>query len=254
MQLAIISTLHNTAVGGHSGGFVTYQKAKQLFTWKSMKKMVTEFVAQCQICQQAKSERVKYPGLLQPLPVPKFAWQVVTMDFIEGLPKSHSYDCILVVVDKFSKYAHFIPLAHPYSAFQVAMTYMEQVYKLHGLPEAIISHRDKVFTNTLWKELFRLAGTQLQMSTAYHPQTDGQTERVNQCLEGYLKCFVHSCIHKWKRLAAFSRILVTTPVITQVWIRHRLKSYMDKSQGYSALTWWIHVLCRIYKSGCLNAN
>ena len=99
MQLAIISTLHNTAVGGHSVGFVTYQKVKQLFTWKSMKKMVTEFVAQCQICQQAKSERVKYPGLLQPLPVPKFAWQVVTTDFIEGLPKSHSYDCILVVVD-----------------------------------------------------------------------------------------------------------------------------------------------------------
>jgi len=120
------------------------------------------------------------------------------MDFIEGLPKSHSYDCILVVVDKFSKYAHFIPLAHPYSAFQVAMTYMEQVYKLHGLPEAIISHRDKVFTNTLWKELFRLAGTQLQMSNAYHPQTDGQTERVNQCLEGYLRCFVHSYPHKWK--------------------------------------------------------
>lgn len=198
MQLAIIATLHSTAVGGHSGGFVTYQRVKQLFTWTKMRTMVKNFVAKCQICQQAKTERVKYPGLLQPLPVPKFAWQVVTMDFIEGLPKSHSYNCILVVVDKFSKYAHFLPLAHPYTAFQVAMIYMEHVYKLHGLPEAIVSDRDKVFTSTLWRELFKVAGTQLQMSTAYHPQTDGQTERVNQCLEGYLRCFVHSCPHKWK--------------------------------------------------------
>lgn len=81
---------------------------------------------------------------------------------------------------------------------KVIVAYMDNVFKLHGLPEAIISNRDKVFTSTLWQELFRLAGTDLQMSSAYHPQTDGQTERVNQCLEGYLRCFVHSCPTKWK--------------------------------------------------------
>lgn len=198
LQNLIISALHDSPVGGHSGAFVTYQKVKQLFVWTRMKMMIKEFVAACQVCQQAKSERVKYPGLLQPLPVPKFAWQVITMNFIEGLQVSHSYNCIMVIVDKFSKYAHFLPLSHPFTAYKVAMLFMEHIFKLHGLPESIVSDRDKVFTSTLWKELFRLAGTTLQMSSAYHPQTDGQTERVNQCLEGYLRCFVHSCPNKWK--------------------------------------------------------
>lgn len=102
LQNLIITALH-ASPGGHSGAFVTYQKIRQLFVWARMKTMVKEFVAKCQICQQAKSERVKYPGLLQPLPVPAFAWQMVTMDFIEGLPSSHSYNCIMVVVDKLSK-------------------------------------------------------------------------------------------------------------------------------------------------------
>jgi hypothetical protein len=119
------------------------------------------------------------------------------MDFIEGLPKSSGSNCILVVVDKFSKYAHFIPLAHPFTAFQVAVSYMNSVFKLHGLPTAIVSDRDKVFTSHVWQELFKLLGTDLKMSSAYHPQTDGQTERVNQCLETYLRCFVNACPSKW---------------------------------------------------------
>lgn len=136
--------------------------------------------------------------MLEPLPVPSYAWQVVSIDFIEGLPKSKGYDCILVVVDKFSKYAHFIALAHPFSALSVAKIFLDNIYKLHGMPTAIISDRDKLFTSNLWKELFRLTNTELQMSTAYHPQTDGQTERVNQCLEAYLRCTVSSCPDKWK--------------------------------------------------------
>lgn len=90
---------------------------------------------QCQICIQAKPERVTYPGLLQPLPVPEGAWQVIYLDFIEGMPTSHKYNCILVVVDKFSKYAHFVPLTHPYTALKVATQFMKHVYKLHGIPE-----------------------------------------------------------------------------------------------------------------------
>lgn len=119
------------------------------------------------------------------------------MDFIEGLPKSNSFNCILVVVDRFTKYAHFIPLSRPFTTLQVAVVFMNNVFKLHGLPQAIISDRDKIFTSNLWKELFKLLGTDLQMSSAYHPHTDGQTERVNQCLETYLRCFVHSCPSKW---------------------------------------------------------
>lgn len=101
------------------------------------------------------------------------------------------------MVDKLSRYAHFLPLKHPFTAFQVATVYISNIFKLHGLPAAIVSDRDKVFTSTLWRELFRLSHTQLKMSSAYHPQTDGQTERVNQCLETYLRCFAHACPAKW---------------------------------------------------------
>jgi len=107
---------------------------------------------------------------------------MVSLDFVEGLPRSGNSDTILVVVDKYSKFAHFIPLRHPFTALSVAKAFLDHVYKLHGLPSSLVSDRDRVFTSNLWKELFALAGVQLRMSSAYHPQTDGQTECVNQCI------------------------------------------------------------------------
>jgi hypothetical protein len=97
----------------------------------------------------------------------------VSLDFIEGLPKSKSFDSILMVIDKFSKYGHFIPLSHPYTTLSIAQLYLNNIYKLHGMPKFLMSERDKLFTNTLWQELFRLSETALNMSTAYHPQPDG---------------------------------------------------------------------------------
>lgn len=123
----------------------------------------------CVVCQQAKTERVTSPGLLSPLPIPEGSWQTITMDFIERLPKSKYFNCILVVVDKFTKYAHFLPLPHPFTAMEVATLFMNNIFKLHGLPQAIVSNRDKIFTSNLWKELFKLLGTALYMSSAYHP-------------------------------------------------------------------------------------
>lgn len=197
LQNAIIHELHPSPVAGHSGIPVTLRRLKQLFYWKGMSSSVHSFVRHCTVCQQAKPDRAKYPGLLQPLPVPDAAWQVVSMDFIEGLPKSGRYNCILVVVDKFSRYAHFIPLSHPFSAADVALAYMDNVFKLHSLPEQIISDRDRIFNSQFWRQMFTLTGTTLSMSSSYHPETDGQTERVNQCLEGYLRCFAHACPTKW---------------------------------------------------------
>jgi hypothetical protein len=210
LQQKILASLHSSAVGGHSGYEATYKRVKHLFSWPKLKFTVKDFVAQCLTCQQAKSERVAYPGLLAPLPIPDGAWQTVTLDFIEGLPKSAGFNCILVVVDKFSKYAHFLPLSHPFTAFQVALVYMNNVFKLHAMPLAMVSDRDRVFTSHIWQELIKLAGTNLKMSRAYHPQTDGQTERVNQRLETYLRCFVHACPNKWSSWLALAEYWYNT--------------------------------------------
>lgn len=191
LHTKLIAAFHSSAMGGHSGVFATYQRLKKLFYWPGQKTDVELFVKQCQICQQAKHEHCKYPGLLQPLPIPQHSWQDLSMDFVEGLPKSGGYTVILVVVDRLTKYAHFIPVKHPFTASQIAQLFFTHIVKLHGLPRSIVSDRDKIFTSTLWQELFRLAGTKLHLSSAYHPQSDGQTERINQCLEMFLRCAVH---------------------------------------------------------------
>lgn len=176
LQTQLISAMHSSAVGGHSGIPVTYSRLKQYFYWPSMKSSVQQFVHACTVCQQAKPDRARYPGLLQPLPVPDSAWQMDSLDFVEGLPRSGSFNSILVVVDKYSKFAHFVPLRHPFTTLSVAKAYLDNVYKLHGMPLSLVSDRDRVFTSKLWQELFSLAGVQLRMSSSYHPQTDGQTE------------------------------------------------------------------------------
>ncbi|CAM8932679.1 unnamed protein product [Rhodiola kirilowii] len=128
------------------------------------------------------------------------------MDFVEGLPKSKGKDVILVVVGRFSKYGHFIALSHPYTTIQVAHNLFDNVFKLHGLPKTIVSDRDKIFTSNVWQGLFRCYGTKLNLSIAYHPQSDGQTERLNQCLEHYLRamCFRQpGQWSKWLSMAEF---------------------------------------------------
>lgn len=151
--------MHARAIGGHFGVPVTHRRMKQLFAWKGMKAKMHIFVQNCVICQQAKPDRAKLQGLLQPVQVPPSAWHTVSMDFVEDLPKSSHANAILVVVDKFTKYAHFMPLQNPFTAFTVAKLFMQHVYRLHGMPLAIISDRDRVFTSNLWRELFRLADT-----------------------------------------------------------------------------------------------
>jgi hypothetical protein len=199
LHLAILRSVHDSAVGGHSGMRATYQRLHRNFAWPGMKKAVELYVDRCAICKQAKSEHVRYPGLLQPLAIPSSAWHTVTLDFIEGLPRSKQDNCIMVVVDKLTRYAHFVPLSHPFSAYQVAVAFVDNIFKLHSLPAVMVSDRDPIFTSRLWNELFRLVGTELAMSSSWHPQTDGQTERANQCLETYLRYFVHACPRQWRQ-------------------------------------------------------
>lgn len=197
IQKELIGTFHDSAWGSHSGIPVTHMKIKQCFAWRGMKSSIHDYTRACSVCQQSKPDRAKSPGLLQPLPVSASAWQVISLDFIEGLPLSGSFNCVLVVADLLTKYAHFVPLCHPFTAAGVAKAFFTNVYRLHGLPTTIISDRDRILTSRFWTELFCLVDVQLARSTAYHPQSDGQTERINQCLETDLRCFVHACPSQW---------------------------------------------------------
>jgi hypothetical protein len=154
-------------------------------------------VAECVVCQQNKVETIKTPGLLQPLSIPSQRWEEVSMDFITGLPKFEGKSVIMVIVDRLTKYAHFCALSHPFKASTVATAFMETAQKLHGSPKIIVSDRDPIFIGHFWTELFSCLGTQLAHSSSYHPQSDGQTEIVNKCLEGYLRCFVSDKQTQW---------------------------------------------------------
>lgn len=138
LRSKIISYIHQSNMRGHLGTQGTYQRVQLTFLWPGMRQQVKELVAQCPICQVKKPEHMKSPGLLQPLPVPDQAWVHITMDFIEQLPKSKGKEVIWVVVDRFTKYSHFIALAHPISAPNLAQVFIEEIYRLHGLPSHIV--------------------------------------------------------------------------------------------------------------------
>ncbi|GMI67905.1 hypothetical protein HRI_000459800 [Hibiscus trionum] len=193
----LLNFFHNSMVGGHSGVTATIQRISAVLYWKGMKKDVKGWVRDCLTCQRNKGDKHHPRGLLQPLPIPETLWSSIGMDFIEGLPKSGRVNCILVVVDRLTKYSHFLGLIHPFTAKDVAQAFLKNVFKLHGLPSNIVCDRDKVFMSVFWKELFGKLGVVVHASTAYHPETDGQTERVNQCLETYLRCMTGERPKDW---------------------------------------------------------
>ena len=188
LQQQILELFHSSGLGGHSGVHATYQRIASILYWRGLWKAVREFVRNCGICQQYKRENVASPGLLQPLPIPKSIFSDVSMDFIKGLPKSAGKNVMMVVVDRFTKYGHFIALSHPFSVSTIANAYMDHVFKLHGNPTSIVSDRGPTFLSKFWQDLFKLQGVTLHLSSAYHLQSDGQTKVVNRCVEGYLRC------------------------------------------------------------------
>ena len=135
------------------------------------------------MCQRIKVKTTKLGGLLQPLPIPSKPWIDISLDFVESLLRSHGFEVIMVVVDRLTKFVYFMTLSHPYTASKVATVFMKEIFRLHGMPQSIVSDRDVVFSSKFWQELFRLQGSTLTMSSAYHPQIDGKTEVVNRSLE-----------------------------------------------------------------------
>jgi hypothetical protein len=150
-------------------------------------------------CQKVKAKHRHPAGLLQPLPIPEWKWEVVTMDFITRLPRtSKQHDSIMVVVDKLTKDAHFIPLKTTQNATNVVDIFLKEVARLHKIPNTIVSDRDPKFTSNFWKGMFKGFRTNLNFSTAYHPESNGHTERVNRVIEYMLRMYVMDKPSRWE--------------------------------------------------------
>ncbi|CAH9138313.1 unnamed protein product [Cuscuta epithymum] len=172
----------------HPGGTKMYRDLKESYWWSGMKRDIAEYVSRCLTCQQVKAEHQHPAGLLQPLTIPEWKWEHVTMDFVVGLPRTvNNYDAVWVVVDRLTKSAHFLPINITYPLERLAKLYTEEIVRLHGVPISIVSDRDPRFTSRFWPKFQASLGTKLKFSTAFHPQTDGQSERVIQILEDMLR-------------------------------------------------------------------
>jgi hypothetical protein len=157
-----------------------YHDLKSRYWWYEMKRAVAEYIALCDNCQMVKAECQRTVVLLQPLKIPQWRWEEISTSFIVGLPTTQSsYDSVWVIVDHFLKVVHFIPVKTTYKGAKLAELYIARIMCLHGVPKKIVSDRGTQFTSRFWKKLHEAMDTRLNFSSAYHPQTDGQTERVN---------------------------------------------------------------------------
>jgi len=185
----VMESEHDTKVAGHMGQDKTIELIRRNFWWPKMNERIIDFVQSCPKCQQNKASRHQPYGLSSPLELPYAPWQSIAMDFITDLPLSEECDQLWVVIDRFTKMAHFIPLKEK-TAANLTKIFAREIWRFHGLPTDIVSDRDSRFTSEIWKEFLELLGIRPRMSTAFHPQTDGQTERLNQTIEAYLRAFV----------------------------------------------------------------
>jgi hypothetical protein len=205
LKEVIMKEAHETPYSIHPGGTKMYQDLKEQFWWHGMKREIASYISKCDICQRVKAEHQRPTGLLQPLQVPEWKWESVGMDFITGFPKSsRGNDSIWVIVDRLTKVAHFIPVKTTYKGSQLADLYLSRIVSLHGVPKTIVSDRGTQFTSRFWRQLHQALGKKLAFSTAYHPQTDGQTERVNQILEDMLRACVLTYGTKWEDCLPFT--------------------------------------------------
>ena len=200
LKKKILYESHNTIFTMHPGSNKMYQDMKQSYWWQGMKKDISKYVAKCLTCQQVKAEHQVPSGLLNPLPIPQWKWDNINMDFVSGFPLTQkNHDAIWVIVDRLTKSAYFLPIRLDYSMDRLADLYVNEIVRLHGIPVSIVSDRDPRFTSRFWKELQSAFGMRLNFSTAFHPQTDGQSERVIQVLEDMLRGCVLYFLGNWDR-------------------------------------------------------
>jgi len=197
LRAEIIRLHYNTPVGEHGGQWKTVELVTQNFWWPGITKEVKQYMEGCNACQCNKNCTEQLVGKLMPNSIPEKPWMHISADFITKLPLAQGYNSILVVVDRLTKMVHFIPTTEKTSAEGLARLFRDNVWKLHGLPESIISDRGPQFVAGLMRELNGMLGIKSKLSTAFHPQTDGQTERVNQELEQYLRMFIDHRQEQW---------------------------------------------------------
>jgi Reverse transcriptase (RNA-dependent DNA polymerase)/RNase H-like domain found in reverse transcriptase/Integrase zinc binding domain/Chromo (CHRromatin Organisation MOdifier) domain/Retroviral aspartyl protease len=200
LKSLILHECHDAPMSGHVGGMKTADLVTRRFYWPNMHEDIKQYVRACIKCQSNKSSNQMPAGLLKPLPIPDEKWETVTMDLITQLPMTQSgYDCIVVFVDKLTKMVHYAPTTTTIDAPGVMDLFIQQVVRAHGLPRTIISDRDARFTSRYWRQIFAKLGTNLAMSTAFHPQSDGQTERANRTLEDMLRAYVNVHHDDWDK-------------------------------------------------------
>ena len=213
LQTRILCECHDSPLGGHLGKDKTIEQVKRRFYWPGMDAVIQLYVTSCDACQRNKPSQQAPMGLLQPLPIPSRPWQQVSMDLITALPKSRTgNDAIVVFVDKLTKMVHYVATTTNVTAPQLATLFMREVVRLHGVPESILSDRDPRFTAKFWRAFWGQLGTTLTMSTAYHPQTDGQTERANRTLEEMLRSRINFSQTDWDDHLATAELAINNAV------------------------------------------
>ena len=196
----IVEELHASAYGGHFGAERTIDAISRRFFWPHIKRVAKRIVRECPECQRSKPRSSKQFGTLQSIPVPERPWQQITLDLVTDLPTTASgFDAILVFVDRLTKMVHIVPTHKKLGAEGSAHIFKEHVFKYHGLPEVIIGDRDRRWSGSFWSSVFRSLGTKIRLSTAYHPQTDGQTERANRVVEEMLRSYIHPLSDDWDK-------------------------------------------------------
>jgi hypothetical protein len=195
----VLKEMHDVPYAGNPGYQKTITAVRSQFFWPGMKKDAAYYITRCMECQKVKDEHRHPAGLLQPLPIPEKKWEVITMDFITGLPRTNKkHDSIMVVVEKLTKATHCVPVKTTHTMTNIAEIFMKEIARLHGIPRTIISDRDKKFTSNFWRVLFKGFGTNLNFSISYHPQTDGKTKGVNRIIKCMLRMYVMDKPSKWE--------------------------------------------------------
>ncbi|KAJ9518741.1 hypothetical protein QJQ45_025988, partial [Haematococcus lacustris] len=227
----ILHEMHDAVYSGHVGINNTLERVSRVFWWNTMRADVRYYVSTCDACQRDKASSLKPGGLLNPLCIPDYRWESVSMDFITKLPAgSHGYDAICVFVDRLSKMVHFVPCREDLKARRFAQLFIYHVYKVHGMPAELISDRGSLFTSVFWREVMRRCGSKPALSSSYHPQSDGQTERYNRVLEEMLRHYISPTQSDWPDYLALAEFAVNNSWQESIQSTPFLAAYANKAR------------------------